>query len=150
MFRHSLSLAILAENGKEHEELQELVQSLNRRITGPPWSNSMIPSLLRSLVIHFEAHFQGEEEGGIFDEILRAYPSLSPQVEQLIQEHRRMLMKADDLANRCHQGARSSENWKTLQTLYHELKIDFSEHEKREQDLLQEPASGSEGLEKNK
>jgi len=96
-----------------------------------------VASLLRSLVLHLEAHFEAEEQtGGALDALLAATPVHSAEVEQLVRDHHQLLAQANDVANRFHQGPWSHEHCGELERRYEQLQLDFADHEMREDLLL--------------
>ena len=129
----------------DHRELLALVDSLRRRLDGPAWEDPMVGSLLDSLVSHLEAHFQGEEVDGFFDEVLELAPQASSRIDALVNEHQRMLTVADDLCHRYLRARRTPANWRFLGDAFQRLRQMLLVHECDERHLLQEVFTQDEG-----
>ena len=122
----------------EHHELHDLLITLQNRFAADPPDFSMVPSLLESLVLHLETHFEREEKGGWFDDLVEAAPRVAPQTRKLTQDHRELLTIASNLANRSKQPNMHEIEWKLIAEEYEQLYNALEDHEKHERDLLNE------------
>lgn len=129
--------AVVVAIDRDRDSLKNLMQDLRRRISAAPCSNQSLASLLRSLVLHLEVHFEAERQaGGALDVLLAAAPVHSAEIEQLVRDHHQLLLQANDLANRFHQGPWSHEHCGELERRFEQLQADFNDHEMREALLL--------------
>lgn len=121
---------------EEHRELRSLIEIIRARFAHQPWSDPMISSLLDSLVVHLETHFENEEEDGFFWQAVEAKPHLATTIDSLVGEHQRLLHFAEELARRCRFGLRTTNNWLRLGDAYERFRQKILMHEAKEHDLL--------------
>ena len=122
----------------EHQELRSLLRSLQRRLAGPAWEDTMVVSLLDSLREHLETHFAYEESDDGFEDLVRKAPWVSDRVDGLVGEHRGLMAAACDLASRVRSVPHTAPNWSELNEAFLQLHDDLIAHEQKEHDLLQE------------
>ena len=125
----------------EHQDLLDLVEALRRRLAGPAWQDGRVGSLLASLIDHLETHFNEEETGGFFDQLLELAPNSAPRIDALLLEHHRLLGLADELSRDYHNATRTPASWRRLGDAFERFRQNLMVHECEERHLLQETHS---------
>jgi iron-sulfur cluster repair protein YtfE (RIC family) len=92
---------------------------------------------LASLNEHIETHFNEEEVGGFFDQVL-GKTSQSQRVALLRDEHERLLQAVRQINEHAKSGNGSDDWWRRLESEFREFSKDFMEHEHKENQLLQD------------
>lgn len=80
-----------------HEELRELLRTIERMVARRTWSDESLVDRLTDLKAQLRLHFTHEEEGGYFHEVVAAAPWLAPQAAALEHEHEQLLELLDGL-----------------------------------------------------
>lgn len=123
---------------EDHRDLNALVRRIKERLEGAPWRDAVVPSLLESLVLHLEAHFQEEESEDGFDEWVALAPHVAARAEALVADHQRLRMAARDFAARARAAYGAPERWEALCKDYQAFYDDLMRHEVEEHRILNE------------
>jgi len=128
---------------KEHAYIHEIIKKIEKRVAmiGPQrpaleWGSSLLENL-SSLREHLEKHFEFEEMGGFMEEVMKALPNVSPQVESLRRDHQILAFEINDLYKRAEtlildNGPTSREMGEDIKHFLHSL----GEHERKENELI--------------
>lgn len=122
----------------DHQDLNSLLRRIKERLSGTPWHDPIVPSLMESLSLHLETHFQNEESEDGFDEWVALAPRVADRTEALLADHRRFRAVAFDLATRSRTADRTPEKWEALRNDYNEFYEELARHEAEEHDILNE------------
>ncbi len=128
----------LDEIRREHAELRELLGQVHHAVANRLRTVAQVAELLATLSDHIETHFQEEEFGGFFDEVVSQAPRLSERTDALREEHQRLLTLVNQLSDLALQGNGSDDWWEKLERQFHEFSKDLMHHEHKENELLQE------------
>ncbi len=115
----------------EHANLSREIAGL-RRLLAEEFEWAALEAALKSLAGRLEEHFEFEESGGYFKEVLEIDPNRSREVDQLQDEHERM---RDELRKAQHMIAEGTERETIRRLLIDLLKLQ-GDHEARETQLL--------------
>jgi len=125
---------------QQHRVIQRLLQAVVRFITaGPGHSAETIQTLdrdLKNLQAYMGSHFEQEEAGGLFEDILERLPMVDAAVQDLRQEHKEFIEDLKGLIQRL-----ESPEVKEIEAIRSDLNIfvsTFYEHEATENGLLQQ------------
>jgi hypothetical protein len=123
----------------EHRALHALLEEIERASTETSAVADEVKPRLDVLRDQLAAHFAGEEEGGLFEQILEEAPEQAHECEKLCEEHQGLLDRVDDLrsadaATRADPGYGAS-----VRALLEAL----DRHESRENELLTRVLDGS-------
>jgi hemerythrin-like domain-containing protein len=91
---------------KEHAYIDEITRKIEKLVAAVKpqrralqWSSALLENL-SSLREHLEKHFEFEETGGFMEEVIKALPNISPQVEALHRDHEILAYEINDLYRR--------------------------------------------------
>jgi len=118
----------------EHRALRQLVDQISELLADADCRPDLWGQLISHLRKELAAHFKHEEQGGYFREEVNAAPWSAEEVNKLFQQHAQFLARIDGLLSR---GADQLDHESTRHT-FHQFRIDFFDHEARENKLLQE------------
>jgi hemerythrin-like domain-containing protein len=128
---------------KEHAYINEIIKKIEKLVAviGPQrpaleWGSSLLENL-SSLREHLEKHFEFEEMGGFMEEVMKALPNISPQVESLRRDHQILAFEINDLYRRAERlilnsGPTSREIGEDIKHFLHSL----HKHERKENELI--------------
>lgn len=139
MFTVTADDSVLLEIHEEHERLEILIAELQWALLKPSDTHlSLLKELMEELAALLKDHFEHEEAGGYFDELVELHPDVFTRVERLRQEHRQMLTAVHNM-NRQLRHADSTPTWFAM--IGNEF-TDFvrrcEKHQHEENDILQE------------
>ena len=137
------NVSITSQLQKEHAYIHALTNQIEKLVaaTKPQrrrieWSSSLLETL-SSLREHLEKHFEFEESGGFMDEVVKALPNVSQQVEALRRDHQIIAYEVNDLYKRAERlildtGPTSKGIGEDIRHFLRALR----EHEKKENELV--------------
>lgn len=118
---------------REHEHLRELLGGLHQTLSGRAEAAGTASEMMSSLQQHVQEHFNEEEEGGFFHEVVCQAPRLSDRTESLKSEHVALAATVAELVE-------AAENERDLCTAlerrFHDFSKSLMQHEGKENDLL--------------
>ena len=117
-------------------KIEKLVAAIKPQRRALEWSSSLLENL-SSLRDHLEKHFEFEETGGFMEEVTKALPNISPQVEILHRDHEILAYEINDLYRRAERlildsGPTTREIGEDIKHFLHSLQ----EHERKENALV--------------
>ena len=121
----------------EHDEICELATVLFRILVERHATPDRVGRLLQSLKERVGAHFQDEEENGLFADLSRQAPNREAEVAHLRQEHERLLTQLTDLHRAAETAEFTTACWDHLEKGFHVFNTELCHHEARENELLQ-------------
>lgn len=119
----------------EHEHLRGLLDRTSQCLIEPPTSRDRLVSVLGELLATIQEHFQHEEDGGYFTDLIEVSPNLNGRAEALCHEHVEMYAQLDTLRRHV---AEQSIAWSDLRRDFTVFLGRFQTHETAENDMLQE------------
>jgi iron-sulfur cluster repair protein YtfE (RIC family) len=122
---------------REHEQLRERLKVLHQKIEVHPAPPEEVATLLRELRVALESHFQCEENGGFFDDIVTQAPQLSRQAQKLTHEHVDLLKHADTLVQMAEESQGQPICDPTLASRFRYVSRLLMHHESEENGMLQ-------------
>ena len=123
---------------RDHEELRTSLGRLSQALTNRDSSTEDIAAQLVALIEHLDQHFQDEETGGFFDEVVAQAPRYADRTNALREEHVRLLKQIRGLADAARRGEPSDSWWKELEDGFHDFSKSLMHHENQENELLQD------------
>lgn len=123
----------------EHRALNTLLDEIEQAAANAATAAETLPPRLHTLHERLADHFETEEEGGLFEQILELAPEQAHECEKLCSEHQGLLKRVDEL-RRADADARTDPGWgASVRSVLAEL----SRHESRENELLSRVLDGS-------
>jgi len=123
----------------EHRALHALLQEIQEAAADPGGAGEPLVARLGTLRDQLDAHFDGEEESGLFEQIQELAPEQAHECARLCDQHRDLLNQLDELRDASAE-TRASEAWTRG---VRELLVQLDEHESRENELLTRVLDGS-------
>ncbi|MFQ5731124.1 MAG: hemerythrin domain-containing protein [Planctomycetaceae bacterium] len=124
--------------GHEHHELQRLYAKIRATLDVRGGRVESVRDLFVVLTRRVREHFENEEKGGYFREILELAPRFSNEADRLQREHAELLDVAEQLAENIHH-AQDSEIWrKAIQSDFEAFLCRCERHEAAETRLVQD------------
>jgi hypothetical protein len=93
---------------------------------------------MAELAAHLKSHFEVEEEGGFFTQVVARAPRLADQVGQLSDEHKSMTKTVESLCIEAANGDGSAAWWEKNDADFHRLSKELMQHENHENQILQD------------
>ena len=123
---------------EEHRKLDELYARIRETLSGQKRGMANVQVLFDELVKTVRRHFEHEEEGGYFREIIEMAPRLSSRADRLEEEHTELLKLAEHLAMNIRH-SRDTQLWRFATRVDFEYFIHRCEdHESAETALVQD------------
>jgi iron-sulfur cluster repair protein YtfE (RIC family) len=122
---------------REHEELGELLGDVTRTLAKRLVSVSQVAEMIGTLVEQLEQHFDEEETGGFFDQIVSQTPRHAERCKSLREEHTWLLASIRELNEQASLGDDSDDWWQRLESKFHEFSKELMQHESKENELVQ-------------
>ena len=123
---------------RQHIQIEALVEALHRRFeTGKKISRNLV-SLLNSLTAHLENHFEMEEEGGYFSELVQRAPRLSERLNSLLKQHGELLRESREMVELAREALAEEKESPELSERFDQFRKKLLGHEKAEINMLQE------------
>lgn len=132
---HPVELDELVE---DHAQLRHILEDIHETLEQRRASSRTVAGLLRELQQHVSAHFQHEEDGGLFTDAVAAAPRLKSVAEGLLQQHSQLAEMLGELVRRADVSRPSVEWWEELAANFGEFTNSFREHERGEHGLIHE------------
>ncbi|MGD8896273.1 MAG: hemerythrin domain-containing protein [Acidobacteriota bacterium] len=123
----------------EHRALHALLEEIERASDDTRTAANEIKPRLDTLRDQLAAHFEGEEEGGLFEQIMEEAPEQAHECQKLCDEHSGLLDKVDDLRS-ADAETRANPGWGARVRAFLE---DLDRHESRENEILIRALDGS-------
>ena len=137
------NVSIASQLKKEHDYIDEITRKIEKLVAAIKpqrpaleWSSSLLENL-SSLREHLEKHFEFEETGGFMEEVMKALPNISPEVDSLRRDHQILFFEINDLYRRAERlildsGPTSREIGEDIKHFLRLLRV----HERKENDLV--------------
>lgn len=123
---------------EEHHELEALYERICNTLADRSECLETVRDLFQEMAQRVRRHFENEEQGGYFREIVELAPRCADKADQLEREHAELMEVAEQLA-RDIRHARETQVWRLA------IRLDFEnfirrceEHEAAETELVQE------------
>lgn len=134
----------------EHRDLFNLIQSVRAAFAAPgnptPACRAMVLEAIRSLRSHLSEHFAREESGGFLEEAVTRIPRLSAAMRSIICQHPDLLAELDRVIAGLECAPDSSAAWEAARKAYGDFACHMTEHERRENAVVQEGYNEDLGL----
>lgn len=124
---------IFDEIRREHEHLRQLLGEVHQTLNGRCSSAGKLAEMMLSLQRHVQEHFDEEEEGGFFHEVVTQAPRMTDRAENLKSEHVDLAGTVTELVTMANDAEELS---RTLDAKFHEFSKALMHHESKENDLL--------------
>jgi iron-sulfur cluster repair protein YtfE (RIC family) len=123
----------------EHRALHVLLDEIERAAADTAAAADEVKPRLDSLRERLAAHFEGEEQSGLFEQIMEEAPEQAHECEKLCNEHAGLLKQVDDLRE-ADAATRADPAWaQGVRSLLNAL----ADHEARENEILTRALDGS-------
>jgi iron-sulfur cluster repair protein YtfE (RIC family) len=123
----------------EHRALRALLDEIKRASADTPAAADEVKPRLDTLRERLAAHFEGEEEGGLFEQIMEEAPEQAHECQKLCDEHASLLKRVDEL-RAAEAATRAEPAWGQG---VRALLDDLAQHEARENEILIRALDGS-------
>ncbi len=123
----------------EHQALQSLLGEIERASADTSAAADEVKPRLDTLRAQLAAHFEGEESGGLFDQITEEAPEQAHECQKLCDQHTELLERIDELRG-AEAEVRTQPAWGQAVRAILE---DLAEHEATENELLSRVLDGS-------
>jgi iron-sulfur cluster repair protein YtfE (RIC family) len=123
----------------EHRALRALLDEIERASADTAAAADEVKPRLDTLRERLAAHFEGEEKGGLFEQIMEEAPEQVHECEKLCNEHADLLKRVDQLRT-ADARTRADPAWgQSVRALLDAL----SDHEARENEILTRALDGA-------
>ena len=122
---------------REHEALEKKLVHLNLQLERRELPLPSVVKLLEGLRSFFISHFQKEETGGLFEDVVERAPHLSRLAAKLTHEHGELLQRMDGLIRFARRGTGQPLCWRMLRLRMQDLTVQLHQHEAEENGMLQ-------------
>jgi len=122
----------------EHVHLRELLLSVRETLATGDAERERLAGRLDELAEQVLDHFEHEEEGGYFAEVIGVAPRLCERANALLREHAEMARHLSEMRHCAAERSRRSRWWEELREEFEKFFERFSAHEAAENVLLQE------------
>jgi DnaK suppressor protein len=113
------------------ETLREHRADVERESTG-----AAALALLGDLARELPEHFQLEERGGYFSDVIAAAPRLSGRAEELCKEHAGFQRQSRELLERAQSAGTAAERWAEVEADFAQVSASLAAHEEAENTLM--------------
>ncbi len=138
MTEQELSHEFYEQVRQEHEELRNWLGKLHQTLSQRSDTVSEVTAQVEGLIEHLNRHFQDEEDGGFFHQLVEQAPRYADRTNALREEHTQLRAQAADLAAAARSGEGSDSWWQQLDKDFHEFSRFLMRHENLENELLQD------------
>lgn len=121
----------------EHQELRDLFHEGTQLLADPDWAVDDMFSLLAVLRRHMQEHFEHEEQGGYFREVILVSPQLASHAAALLKQHACFMATVDQLIAAVGTELVSTAVRSEISAEWQRFNSEFCQHEAGEVDLLQ-------------
>jgi len=122
----------------EHRQIRELFDRLNSRLAEIEESTTDLYTLLDEVCAHVQAHFDLEEKGGYFRDVVARAPNLLHRVDELKAQHAELSAAGREVVERAKSEGPSADFWNRTRSELEAFIKRFFEHEGAENLLVQE------------
>ncbi len=123
----------------EHRALHALLEEIERASADTAAAAGEVKPRLDTLRERLAAHFEGEEQSGLFEQIMEEAPEQAHECRKLCDEHAGLLRRVDEL-RAADAEARATPSWgHDVRALLAAL----ADHESRENEILTRALDGS-------
>ncbi len=122
---------------REHNQLHEKLNRLAHLIEKKAVTLEKVVELLKSLRKFFIAHFQKEEQSGLFELIEERAPHLNRVVRKVRGEHVELVQRMDGMLRFARRGTGQPLCWWMLNHRMQDLVVRLKQHESEENGMLQ-------------
>lgn len=119
----------------EHHRLRDVLSSVRETIAERSVAPPKVIELLVELTLVVKSHFDHEETGGFFSDIVGQAPRLKPRAESLSVQHADLCESLRGLRRRA-ESLKSDGDWQELADGLASFTRQFHEHETRENSLM--------------
>jgi hemerythrin len=123
---------------REHKELRELLGQMNRALASREGSVEQACEMFASLSQFVERHFDTEEQGNFFAEIIDHAPRLVDRANATCDEHQQLLAHAKQMHELACEKADTEQWWQRLTSDFQQFSQALMRHESCEMELMQE------------
>ena len=123
---------------EEHEEMATVLHELEEVVARDGEDKSAVEQLTNKLAELVESHFRHEEQGGYLTDATSRAPQLTGKADILLEEHEALLEEVQKLCILVHSGVESAAWWTRIESDLHKFSSRLLNHEKAENDLVQE------------
>ena len=120
----------------EHAQLRLILDSVRETLLDRQATPQVVAAMIIELSSRIKQHFDHEEQGGFFEEVIDVAPRLSDRAEALLQQHLEFVDQLDLLQQHAESPAPSDSWWARLIQLFDEFLHRFLAHEQAENALL--------------
>ena len=132
----------LGQLAEEHGQLRHLLDELQDTFFERKASPEVVAAMLDEAIGNLQTHFQHEErDEGCFQGIVEAAPRLSNRVNALKSQHAKFIECLLQIRQCVGSPVRSNQWWDESATAFHQFLPGFLEHERAENELIQEAFS---------
>ncbi len=117
--------------------LQEVIDARAQEREGPMLATAML-ALLVDLEHELPIHFEVEEQGGYFADVLRVAPEMSRHLDRLKEDHVDFMERSGQLLEYAREAAEGTRRWGEVEQLFAKLASRLSTHERNENDIIQQ------------
>lgn len=122
---------------REHEALEKKLAYLNAQLERRELPLAEIARMLEGLRSFFVHHFEMEELGGLFEEVVERAPHLTRLAGKLTHEHDELLERLDGLLKFARRGTGQPLCWRMLSLRLQDFTKVLHQHESEENGMLQ-------------
>jgi len=121
----------------EHLQLDWSFERVRTALARRRMESGALARLFVELVRMVERHFEHEEEGGYYNDVVEHAPHFSADVERLKQQHNSLLESLKKISRLAASGDGSAPWWRTMRVDFHEFVCCCDKHEALENDIVQ-------------
>ena len=123
---------------QDHEVLRTWLGKLHHALTERSATAPDVAALFDGLIEHVDRHFEDEENGGFFDQVVAQAPRFADRTTALRDDHVELRKQVRGLAEVARSAEASDAWWKQLDEGFHEFSKSLMHHENLENELLQD------------
>ncbi len=116
--------------------LEEVIETRAHDRESPLLATTML-ALLTDLEHELPLHFEAEERGGYFSDVLRVAPEMGRRLDKLKEEHADFTERSRRLLEYAHGAREGTRRWGEIEQLFNHLAEKLVAHERMENDLIQ-------------
>jgi hemerythrin-like domain-containing protein len=133
--------------GDEHACLREMLDNIRSTLIARNASRSAVAAMFQQLSLVVLEHFEHEEQGGYFTEVIERAPRLSERADALLSEHPAMATQLVTLRTFAARRDEPVQWFASLSEMFERFVECFRAHETAENQLVQEAYSDDIGAE---
>ncbi len=125
---------------QEHSEIEQISRTLYRVFAEHKEPRSRVLDLLNMLRERVVAHFRDEEPDGFVGKRAAGNAQHAENCEALCRDHKRLTGRLDRIIQLAREGEVQPDWWNELERQFHAVSFEITNHESREQALLEKTA----------